>query len=244
MAVARALVSSGEPVSPSKVYAWLETNGLRRTGTAPSGAVSDQQFQKEIRFARQELADGRLVRSINGRWAAVQIDELLRLTPDRAREMISRNRRDREDRRSKGEQTAQASVLRHSGPSPTTGPRPSEWTSIMRRTDGRASTYAFRFGETNLWKIGFASRVDARLREVNRHVPTELGGSAWAKVHTTQWPSQLAAYAMEQEVLQRLTRERTVFERAWCTPERLKAIWGSARTAIAVQQRISHVAQD
>lgn len=178
MAVARALVSSGKPVSPLQVYDWLETNGLRRARNAPSGSDADQHFHKEVRFARQELADGGLVRSVDGRWAVEHIDDLLSLTPDAAREMIRRNRRDRDDRRASGEPARPASIPRHSDPSPTTGPRPSEWTSVMRRKDGPASTYAFRFGDTDLWKIGFAARVEARLQEVNRHVPVELGGSA------------------------------------------------------------------
>lgn len=244
MAVARALVSSNRPVSPPQVYDWLETNGLRRARNAPTGADPDQDFHKEVRFARQELADGGLVRSVNGHWTVAQIDDLLGLTPDLARDMIRRNRRGRDSRRASGEQADPSSTLRRFDPSPTTGPRPSEWTSVMRRTDGRASTYAFRFGDTDLWKIGFASRVDARLREVNRHIPTELGGSNWAPFLSAQWPSQLAAYSMEQEVLHRLTKERTIFERARCTPERLRASWESARTAITAQQRRSLVVQD
>lgn len=241
MAVARALVSSDKPLSPPQVYEWLETYGLRRARNAPAGADPDQDFHKEVRFARQELADGGLVRSVNGRWTVARLDDLLRLTPDLARDLIRRNRRDRDDRRARGEQADPSSMLPRCNPSPTTGPSPSEWTSVMRRRDGGASTYAFRFGDTDLWKVGFASRVDSRLREVNRHIPIELGGSSWTPFLSAQWSSQLAAYSMEQEVLHRLTKERTIFERARCTPERLRAIWGAARTAISAQLRRSHV---
>lgn len=235
MAVARALVSSGRPVSPLQVYKWLETNGLRRTRAVPSPTDTNH-FHKEIRFARQELADSGLVRSVDGRWVVEHIDDLLSLTPDVAREMIRHNRRNRDDRRIKDDLTRQASIPDQSYPLPTTGPRPSEWASVIFRKDGPASTYAFRFGDTDLWKIGFATHVDARLREVNRHIPVELGGSAWVKFLAAQWPNQLAAYSMEQEVLGRLIRERTFFERARCDHERLSAIWKSARTAIAAQQ--------
>ena len=244
LAVARALISSNSPISPPQVYDWLEANGLRRARNTLTGADPDQDFHKEVRFARQELADGGLVRSVNGRWAVAHMDDLLGLTPDLARDMISRNRRARENRRASGEQADPPSTLRRSDPSPTTGPRPSEWTSVTGRRDGRASTYAFRFGETDLWKIGFASQVDVRLREVNRHIPTELGGGGWTLYLSAQWSSQLAAYSMEQEVLYRLTGERTIFERVRCTPEHLRASWESALTAIIAQQRRSVIGRD
>jgi len=237
LAVARALISSNSPISPPQVYDWLEANGLRRGRNTLIRGDLDQDFHKEVRFARQELADGGLVRSIDGRWAVAHMDDLLGLTPDLARDMISRNRRARESRRASGEQADPQSTLRPSDPSPTTGPRPLEWTSVTRRRDGRASTYAFRFGETDLWKIGFSSQVDVRLREVNRHIPTELGGGGWTLYLSARWSSQLAAYSMEQEVLYRLTGERTMFERARCSPERLRATWDSARAVITAQQR-------
>lgn len=152
MAVARALVSSDKPVSPPQVYDWLEANGLRRVRNAPAGTELDQDFHKEVRFARQELADCGLVRSVNGLWTVVQLDDLLHLTPDLARDMITRNRRDRDDRRDRGEHAGPSSMVRRFDPSPTTGPD---------RQNGRRS-YAEEMVEHQLMRFVSAIRTFGR----------------------------------------------------------------------------------
>jgi hypothetical protein len=59
----------------------------------------------------------------------------------------------------------------------TTGPRPTSWTSQTGRDAEELScTYAFQFGSRELWKIGHAKDVAARLADVNKHVPVEVLG--------------------------------------------------------------------
>ena len=58
---------------------------------------------------------------------------------------------------------------------PTTGPSPTSWASSTGRDVNRkAFTYAFRFGKTDIWKIGHAVNVKERLKQVNQHVPSEM----------------------------------------------------------------------
>lgn len=156
---------------------------------------------------------------------------------DAARAMIGDNRRNRERRRSQKEENPPSAhppvALGRSGP--TTGPRPSGWQGTIVREDGPASTYAFRFGATDLWKIGFAADVEGRLQQVNRHVPTELIGQAWTIEKRISWPNQELAYTMEQAVLVALTSYRTMFERLRCGNEQLDSAWLEA-TELAHQR--------
>jgi hypothetical protein len=79
-----------------------------------------------------------------------------------------------------------------------------------------------------VWKIGFASDVQARLREVNRHVPVELLSQRWMLIHTKSWPSADTAYRMEQRILELLTAKRTVYERVQCAEPIIEEAWQRA----------------
>ena len=109
---------------------------------------------------------------------------------------------------------------------PTTGPIPTDWEGVVRRSAGTASwTYVFRFGERNLWKIGHTQDVLSRLAEVNRHVPYEETGEQWSVFIENSSPNSLAAYEVEQAMLGRLSVMRTTGERLRCPEAAIISAW-------------------
>jgi hypothetical protein len=112
---------------------------------------------------------------------------------------------------------------------PTRGPVPSSWSgTVSRDANANATTYAFRFGNRNVWKIGHAQDVAARLLDVNKHVPYEVLGERWSIAYQQRWPSQTAAYEMEQRLLVKLMPQRTEGERVHCTENELRSAWSAA----------------
>jgi hypothetical protein len=121
-------------------------------------------------------------------------------------------------------------ALKSSGP--TTGPRPTSWTgSVQRDAETEAWTYAFRFGSKDIWKIGYAKDVAARLTEVNRHVPEEVIGEGWRLVLQHRWNTEAKAYEMEQRVLKALRTPASMFERVRCTRRQLESAWSASLVA-------------
>ncbi len=109
---------------------------------------------------------------------------------------------------------------------PTTGPKPISWIREASRDSGRESfTYVFRFGCTNVWKIGHAINVTDRLKQVNCHIPSEVVPSRWREHLRHRWDSEIAAYEMEQRVLNTLTPHRTEGERVKCMEPQLRSAW-------------------
>ena len=53
--------------------------------------------------------------------------------------------------------------------------------TVERSAHGVASTYAFRFGKRNLFKIGHAEDVQGRLAAVNQHGPVEVLNEQWGR---------------------------------------------------------------
>jgi hypothetical protein len=112
---------------------------------------------------------------------------------------------------------------------PTTGPRPSDWFGeVSRRATETAYTYAMRFGGRDLWKIGHAQDLAARLQDINKHVPHEVLGEKWSIVMQQKWQSSVGAYEMEQRVLARLQTHRTEGERVLCPEIVVFTAWGSS----------------
>jgi len=112
---------------------------------------------------------------------------------------------------------------------PTTGPRPSDWLGEMSRSAAEAAyTYAMRFGSRDLWKIGHAQDLAARLQDINKHVPHEILGEKWNLVMQQKWHSSLGAYEMEQRVLAGLQTHRTEGERVLCPEIVVCAAWKSS----------------
>jgi hypothetical protein len=112
---------------------------------------------------------------------------------------------------------------------PTRGPTPSSWSgTVSRDATAPASTYVFRFGKRNVWKIGHAQDVTSRLAEVNAHVPHEVLEERWTVVWQHGWPTQAAAFEMEQRALKLLQAQRTHGERVRCTEGELREAWTGA----------------
>lgn len=116
---------------------------------------------------------------------------------------------------------------------PTRGPAPSSWSgTVARDANAAATTYALRFGDRDVWKIGHAQDVAGRLAEVNKHIPHEVLGERWSVAWKQTWPSQMAAYEMEQRVLTLLSARRTEGERVRCTEVELRAAWIGAMVPV------------
>jgi hypothetical protein len=115
---------------------------------------------------------------------------------------------------------------------PTTGPRPSDASySVERSAQDAASTYAMQFGKRNIFKIGHAQDVKARLAAVNQHVPVEVLNERWSVYLTHLWKTSVEAYNMEQRVLKRMETKRSGFERLLCTETELSSAWTAALVA-------------
>lgn len=113
--------------------------------------------------------------------------------------------------------------------SPTTGPRPTSWASETGRDAEELScTYAFQFGSRDFWKIGHAKDVVARLAEINAHVPVEVLGESWRLALQHPWPTEGAAYDMEQRVLAALRTAASVGEHVSCSRRALESAWSAS----------------
>ena len=111
---------------------------------------------------------------------------------------------------------------------PTTGPRPIGWTAeVTYDPNAGALTYLMRFGERDVWKVGFTQDIDRRLGELNLHVPHEALGEKWRLIRTRRWANSILAYEMEQRLLSAFAPYRSVGERVLCVEEHVQMIWHS-----------------
>ncbi len=109
---------------------------------------------------------------------------------------------------------------------PTTGPKPKSWSAESSRDVDRPSfTYAFRFGSSDIWKIGHTIDVNERLKQVNCHIPVEVVHEQWNAKFQQRWESEVSAHAMEQRVLKSLSQHRTDGERVKCSEQVLWQSW-------------------
>lgn len=115
------------------------------------------------------------------------------------------------------------------GGRPTTGPLPTSWTGTTGRDVNReAFTYAFRFGNSDIWKIGHAVDIIERIKQVNLHVPSEVIPNAWKAIYQQKWSDEIEAHTMEQHVLESLKVYRTIGERVRCTESDIIVAWRKA----------------
>ena len=128
------------------------------------------------------------------------------------------------------ERLQQAGIQKAFLPSrPTRGPSPSSGLiGYTRENEGPAETYAMRFGQRNIWKIGYSGNIGRRFKEVNGHIPHEVLGEYWEFFLTKKWRSSTAAHKMEQRVLDLLEDKRTDRERVKCTKGELLQAWKKA----------------
>ncbi|MCR9280330.1 MAG: hypothetical protein NXH99_01470 [Rhodobacteraceae bacterium] len=111
----------------------------------------------------------------------------------------------------------------------TSGPRPTDVSYEGNRSiEGEAWTYALRFGQRGVWKIGWAVDIIKRCKEINQHIPIELDLEQWNIAFQQRMESRDAAYDMEQRVLELLSTKRKGFERVHCTQAELQSAWQRA----------------
>ena len=109
---------------------------------------------------------------------------------------------------------------------PTTGPTPSSWSgSTGKDANQKAYTYAMQFGDSDVWKIGYSTDVPKRAQVLNQHIPSEIISQYWRPIMTQQWPTEKAAYDMEQLLLKELTEFRTTGERVQCREAEIWKAW-------------------
>jgi hypothetical protein len=121
---------------------------------------------------------------------------------------------------------------------PTTGPVPSSWTAKVEHSVGApAWTYALRFGDRLLWKVGHAEDLNGRLDDVKRHVPEEILDEQWRIASQQRWRDSISAYDMEQEIFKLLSERRTRFERIKCGERELETAWTAAVAAVRARLR-------
>lgn len=116
------------------------------------------------------------------------------------------------------------------GPGGTMGPIPTSFTAtVVKDALKAASTYAYRFGTKSVWKVGWAHDPVQRLRELNKHVPSEvLDNDRWGGGWTQRWASADQAYAMEQRILGSFSSDRKYGERIHCNAEVFEVAWRKA----------------
>jgi predicted GIY-YIG superfamily endonuclease len=108
---------------------------------------------------------------------------------------------------------------------------------VSRGVGGAAFTYVFRFGHSDIWKVGWTDDVETRLREMNRHIPIERTREHWLRQFAFEHPDREAAFAMEQRLLHLLGDHRTEGERVRCGEPMLQAAWDrvTAKEALAAE---------
>lgn len=122
---------------------------------------------------------------------------------------------------------------------PTTGPIPSPWAAHVEHNINTTSwTYALRFGDYQLWKVGHAEDLEVRLNDVKRHVPEEiLDNKQWRIAFRQRWEGATPAYEMEQKVFELLADRRTIGERIRCSEKELKTAWEAAFVTVRAKRR-------
>ncbi|MER8921041.1 winged helix-turn-helix domain-containing protein [Mesorhizobium sp. M0802] len=217
-----ALRALGGRALSNDVYAWLQENGhAREDDLKIIQSDGGTRFRKEVRFARKELYDAGLVTMEGyGDWGLSDVGASTFLTPAGARAIAGMRNNSSEISLA---QPNSGSVI---NPRPTTGPIPTAWTAtVSRRIDGVAWTYVSRFGETNLWKIGQADDIRARIDEINRHLPVEIYPEKWGAFRSHPWSDTRSAYVMEQVILNSLGAHRSQGERVMCREDQIRAAW-------------------
>ena len=111
----------------------------------------------------------------------------------------------------------------------TKGPVPSASSKGGQRSLGNpAFTYAFRFEDSNYWKIGYTGDIDKRLKDVNKHIPVDLLKQSWKHNLKHEFPNENGAYDMEQRVLVLLSKYRKQGEMVKCSEIILRSVWAKA----------------
>ena len=107
-----------------------------------------------------------------------------------------------------------------------TGPPPSEWSRLIKKSDGPTSVYIARFGTRNCFKIGISKNVDERLKALNFSIPHELLGIKWEFFNACELKSGAEAFAIEQAFLKAFDRKhRMSNEQVHVTEKKMNDVW-------------------
>jgi len=228
----------GGAARPSEIYAWLESQGLADAqDLATVQKDGGTRFKKEVRWARKELFDAGLIGAgASGQWFIHA--GMPRLSLEEARAIVRIRSRLRRTSKTEGDRSSKHPAV---VAKPTKGPSPTDWSGVVHRVGtAPASTYVARFGERDVWKVGHAQDLGARLTELNRHVPHEILGEQWHMIYSRRWSSAVLAYGMEQALLVELTRLRTTGERVACNERRIRSAWDNFVRAVADNRSIDY----
>lgn len=220
----------GGIATSQEVYRWFRTQGIVRLSDLAVQQSKETRFAKEVRFARQLLFYGGLIaESEPGRWKLTPDGWNTHLDLESARRLARRSQWKVRPGQRADPPTVAIDEVEPRSAGPTTGPSPTAWRgTVERENSGPASTYSMRFGDTPIWKIGYASNVTKRLAELNRHIPVEVLKVRWQLAWQKRWPTIQEAFDMEQRVLQLLSAARTTGERVQCAEELLLCAWREA----------------
>ncbi len=138
-----------------------------------------------------------------------------------------------EDRSGEVLQAAESDVTPYAG---RRGPEPSIENigyAVQRDAKRAAYTYAFRFDNMDIWKIGWAHDVQKRCADVNAHIPSELleeidcaltpADAVWKRYKQCRWPTAHEAWHMEQTLLDEF--RSNIRERVRCTEPEFNHAW-------------------
>ncbi len=105
--------------------------------------------------------------------------------------------------------------------------------NVVRTRPLEAYTYLLQFSEKPIWKVGYTKDLEARLRNINEHLPFEYTGEYWhLKLYET-WSDVMQAYEMEQKVLKELSPYRGNRERLSCSFHLVKQAWHAASSTLS-----------
>jgi hypothetical protein len=168
------------------------------------------------------------------KWSSVRGCELL--SPDEARTVLGLKRTpfDLKDLdlvapiKSPAETPTEPETSRH-GPRGIVPPTAGYHVTHKKMT---AFVYVLNFQESDIFKIGWAFDVEARAKDINQHIPSEILQRQWEIFLWRKFPDQFQAYAAEQSLLQGPLRKYwTKGERVKIGAGKLRAMWTGLSSA-------------
>lgn len=96
----------------------------------------------------------------------------------------------------------------------------------VTRTKLTSFVYVLHFQETDIFKVGWAFDVEARAKDINQHIPSEVLPQQWEIFLWRRYDDQFQAYEAEQLLLRGpLKKYRTQGERVRIGERELRLIW-------------------
>ena len=112
------------------------------------------------------------------------------------------------------------------GTGPALGVPPAVSGYQVTRTKTTSFVYVLKFQNTDIFKVGWAFDVEARAKDINQHIPTEILDQQWEIFLWRKYDNQFLAYEAEQRLLQGdLKKYRTIGERVKIAEKALRDIW-------------------